>query len=138
KGVWGAYLHDILKRKTALEAIPRASRSAAEEAELAYCDRLWSRVADTEGRSIPAVLREARAALELHRRRLAPLGPVYRQWGRGSRLQTHLKHDGPTGAYLAYEDDHVAAWPTKAPLVQPPRAAEGDRAAAYLAELGDA
>lgn len=138
EGVWGKYHVGLLKRKLALDAVPLASRSAAQTAELSFCRAMLERLGDSSNESIPGLLRDARAVLVLHGQRLAPLEPLYARWGRGSRLQTHLRRDGPTGAFLAFEDQGSARWPRAAALVQPPGAQGGDGAAGYLAELANA
>ncbi|HTV17400.1 MAG TPA: hypothetical protein VMG12_01975, partial [Polyangiaceae bacterium] len=131
KGVWAAYVFELVRRCNALEG----TSGGASSALLAHCRMLSDRIGALGSDGPTSLLRKARAALELHRQRIAPLEPWYAQWGRSQRLLSHIQDDGPTAAFLAYEDADIGVIDPKAPLVQAPGADAGDRASAYLAEL---
>ena len=135
EGVWMAYHGGLLARKAELEAAGVQDAATGPGAELAFCRRMFNRIGDKDDQSIPSVLRQARAALELHRQRLAPMVPLFAHWDRSDRLLTHILHDGPTGAFLAYEDREEASWPAAAALVEAQDARPADQAATYLADL---
>lgn len=134
-GVWSAYVTGVYKRQVALQNAGVQEAATGPGAELKFCRTMMARIGAQSDESVPTLLRQARDALVLHRDRIAPLVPLYARWGRSDRLVSHIAKDGPTGAFLAY-DDASADVPGQAALVQDAGAAGGDVAASWLAELG--
>ena len=133
--MWSAYVTGLYKRQVALQNAGVQEAASGTGAELRWCRKMLARVGSQNDESTVTLLRQARDALVLHRDRLAPLVPLYARWGRSDRLESHISKDGPTGAFLAY-DDASADLPSRAALVQDDDASAGDLASAWLAELG--
>lgn len=134
-GIWSAYVTGIYKRQVALQNAGVQEAATGPGAELKFCRAMMARVGAQSDESLPTMLRQARDTFVLHRDRIAPLVPLYARWGRSDRLVSHIAKDGPTGAFLAYDDSSVD-FPAQAALVQDAGAAGGDLASSWLAELG--